>query len=144
MGRVVVHLDSKPKNRSLLSIVSDFEQRLTPRGVILETHQYSRESNQYEAKLSSLSGTLVIIDENGEHKSSKELATWLESAQLSSKTTHLAIGPPDGFSKHLKKSANSLISLSRLTLTHEMSAALLLEQLYRASEINKGSSYHRE
>ena len=71
------------------------------------------------------------------------MANWLNSAHLSGGQTNLAVGPPDGFSDELKESADQLISLSDLTLTHEMAAALLMEQLYRASEINRGSSYHR-
>jgi 23S rRNA pseudoU1915 N3-methylase RlmH len=34
--------------------------------------------------------------------------------------------------------------LGSLTMTYEMAAVVLLEQLYRASEIEKGSAYHRE
>jgi len=74
---------------------------------------------------------------------SKEMADWLKSAIIDSNTTNIAVGPHDGFSKELKKSASQIISLSQLTLTHEMAAALLMEQLYRASEINRGSAYHR-
>ncbi len=74
---------------------------------------------------------------------SEEMANWLKSALLKGEPTNLAVGPHDGFSKELKKSADQIISLSQLTLTHEMAAALLLEQLYRATEINRGSSYHR-
>ena len=38
---------------------------------------------------------------------------------------------------------NQKISLSTLTFPHEFAAAILVEQLYRASEIMKGTSYHR-
>ena len=74
---------------------------------------------------------------------SEEMANWLKSATIDGNTTNIAVGPHDGFSKELKKSASQIISLSQLTLTHEMAAALLMEQLYRASEINRGSPYHR-
>ena len=76
--------------------------------------------------------------------SSEEMANWLKTAILESQTTNLAVGPHAGFSKELKRSAGQTISLSQLTLTHEMAAALLMEQLYRATEINRGSSYHRD
>ena len=75
--------------------------------------------------------------------SSEGMAAWLNSANLEGNPTNLAVGPPDGFSDEIKESADQLISLSNLTLTHEMAAALLMEQLYRASEINRGSTYHR-
>ena len=90
-----------------------------------------------------MSGRLVLLDEAGSSISSEEFAEWLNSAHLDSNLTNLAVGPPDGFSDQLKESADQLISLSDLTLTHEMAAALLLEQLYRASEIIRGSAYHR-
>ena len=76
--------------------------------------------------------------------SSEEMANWLKTAMLEGQTTNLAVGPHDGFSKELKRSADQTISLSQLTLAHEMAAALLMEQLYRATEINRGSSYHRD
>ena len=76
--------------------------------------------------------------------SSEEMANWLKTAILEGQTTNLAVGPHAGFSKELKRSARQTISLSQLTFTHELAAALLMEQLYRATEINRGSSYHRD
>jgi len=103
-----------------------------------------RGSKNYESELSGLSGKLVLLDEKGASMTSEEMANWLNSVQLGIETTNIAVGPPDGFSQELRKSADQIISLSSLTLTHEMAGALLMEQLYRASEINKGSSYHRD
>ena len=63
--------------------------------------------------------------------------------KLSNKSTHLAIGPVDGFTEAFT-SKHSTISLGPLTMTYEMAAVVLLEQLYRASEIERGSAYHRD
>jgi 23S rRNA (pseudouridine1915-N3)-methyltransferase len=53
------------------------------------------------------------------------------------------IGGPLGISKDILHMAHETLSLSRLTLTHEMSRLLLLEQLYRAFTIMKGEKYHK-
>ena len=143
MGRVIVHLDSMPKDRDIATIVSRYQNRVRPRGISVQFSE-ATDSNKYESELSNLSGRLVLLDQGGNKMSSEEMANWLKTAMLEGQTTNLAVGPHDGFSKELKRSAVQTISLSQLTLTHEMAAALLMEQLYRATEINRGTSYHRD
>ena len=142
MGRVIVHLDRTPKDRSIAAILGGYQNRVRSRGISLQFSE-STDSSKYESELSNLSGQLVLLDQEGVAMTSEEMADWLKSAIIDSNTTNIAVGPHDGFSKELKKSASQIISLSQLTLTHEMAAALLMEQLYRASEINRGSPYHR-
>ncbi len=142
MGRVIVHLDRTPKDRSIAAILDGYQNRVRTRGISVQFSE-STDSNKYESELSKLSGQLVLLDQRGAAMTSEEMANWLKSATVDGNTTNIAVGPPDGFSKELKKSASQIISLSQLTLTHEMAAALLMEQLYRASEINRGSPYHR-
>jgi 23S rRNA (pseudouridine1915-N3)-methyltransferase len=144
MGRVVVHLDSRPKDRAIASILTGYEERVRSRGISIQFSEPRRGSKNYESELSGIPGKLVLLDENGTSMTSEEMANWLHSVQLGFETTNMAVGPPDGFSQELRDSADQIISLSSLTLTHEMAGALLMEQLYRASEINKGSSYHRD
>ena len=143
MGRVLVHLDSMPKHRAFATILRDYEERLSPVGISVKAHDSTKDPRDYEKEISKLSGKLVLLDEEGKTMTSMQLARWLESTQLGRETTHMAIGPHNGFSEQAKESADSLIALSSLTLTHEFSAALLMEQLYRASEIIRGSPYHR-
>jgi len=142
MGRVIVHLDSTPKDRSIAAIIGGYQNRVRSRGISVQFSE-STVSSKYESELSSLSGQLVLLDQEGVAMTSEEMANWLKSAIIDGNTTNIAVGPHDGFSEELKKSASQIISLSQLTLTHEMAAALLMEQLYRASEINRGSTYHR-
>ena len=144
MGRLVVHLDESPKNKSILKILKDFEKRLISRGITLQMHNCKTDKTDYEHKIASLSGKINVLDETGIRMSSQEFADWLKSTQVERENTHLAVGPHNGFSKNLKDSADKIISLSSLTLTHEMSAILLMEQLYRGTEIIRGSPYHRK
>lgn len=53
------------------------------------------------------------------------------------------IGGPLGVSQHVLEMMHETISLSKMTFTHQMVRGMLLEQLYRAFEILKGSSYHK-
>tara|TARA_B100001113_G_scaffold297433_1_gene255233 strand:- start:1440 stop:1871 length:432 start_codon:yes stop_codon:yes gene_type:complete len=142
MGRVIVHLDSTPKDRDIAAMISGYQNRVRSRGISVQFSE-TTDSRRYESELSHLSGRLVLLDQEGTKMTSEEIANWLKTAILDGKTTNLAVGPHDGFSNELKKRADQTISLSQLTLTHEMAAALLMEQLYRASEINRGSPYHR-
>ena len=142
MGRVIVHLDSTPKDRDIAAMISGYQIRVRSRGISVQFSE-TTDSRKYESELSHLSGRLVLLDQEGTKMTSEEIANWLKTAILDGETTNLAVGPHDGFSNELKKRADQTISLSQLTLTHEMAAALLMEQLYRASEINRGSPYHR-
>ena len=51
------------------------------------------------------------------------------------------IGGAEGFSEKFKKSADRLLSLSKMTLPHELARVMLLEQLYRACTILGGHPY---
>jgi len=87
---------------------------------------------------------LVPLDRSGHQYDSEGLAAWLD--KLSTSTggwISFIIGGPLGLSKELLDRAHKILSLSRLTLTHEMSRLLLLEQLYRAFTIMRGEKYHK-
>ena len=75
--------------------------------------------------------------------SSETLAEWL-GRQQDSGTQRLifAIGPADGWSGEARKRANLLLSLGPMTLSHELAAVVLAEQVYRAFTILKGLPYH--
>ena len=87
---------------------------------------------------------IVALDRAGEPLDSEELARWLEHlARRAPGGVCFIIGGPLGLSRTLLNRAQKVLSLSRLTLTHEMSRLLLLEQLYRAMTILRGEKYHK-
>ncbi|HEY5513220.1 MAG TPA: 23S rRNA (pseudouridine(1915)-N(3))-methyltransferase RlmH [Geomonas sp.] len=97
------------------------------------------------AKLLPKGGRLVVLDERGEGMSSPELAGFL-SRNRDQGTSDLvfAIGGAFGFTDGFRSQAFKAISLSRMTLTHQMVRVFLLEQIYRGFSIMNGEPYHHE
>jgi 23S rRNA (pseudouridine1915-N3)-methyltransferase len=54
------------------------------------------------------------------------------------------IGGAFGFSKDVYDRANHMISLSKMTYSHQFVRIIFLEQLYRAQTLLKGEPYHHE
>jgi len=86
-----------------------------------------------------------LFDENGQMFSSREFARFLEKKMLSGlKELVFVIGGPYGFSDEVYKKADTKISLSRMTFSHQMARLLCVEQFYRAFTIIKGEPYHHD
>ena len=84
---------------------------------------------------------LVLLSEEGQTLDSVKFAELLSS--WTSDRVALVIGGADGHATTLRQQADLLLSLSALTLPHELARLVLMEQLYRASTILQGSPYHR-
>jgi 23S rRNA (pseudouridine1915-N3)-methyltransferase len=89
-------------------------------------------------------GRVIALDEAGTGYSSGEFARWLESEQNSGvQALSFVIGGPAGLDRALTRRADRVLSLGRMTWTHDMSRVLLLEQIYRALCILHNVPYHR-
>ena len=88
---------------------------------------------------------LVLLDEHGEERRSIDFARWMEKRIAASpRRLVFMVGGPYGFSQALHEKANEEISLSRMTLSHQMVRLLFVEQIYRAMTILRGEPYHHE
>ena len=88
--------------------------------------------------------TVVLLDEHGKEMRSVEFASWLLKKQAAARKLVFVIGGPYGFSSAVYSRANELISLSKMTFSHQMVRLVFTEQLYRACTIIKGEKYHHE
>ncbi|HQR51889.1 MAG TPA: 23S rRNA (pseudouridine(1915)-N(3))-methyltransferase RlmH [Burkholderiales bacterium] len=86
----------------------------------------------------------VVLDERGVEMTSVGLAHRVESWLGNGHDVALVIGGADGLTETFRRSADLLLSLSRLTLPHGLVRVLLAEQLYRAISIMHNHPYHRE
>ena len=108
--------------------------------------QQQQKDKEGEAILRLLqpSDTVVLLDERGKEPRSIELADWLQRQQQTARRLVFIIGGPYGFSQQVYSRADSMLSLSRMTFSHQMVRLIFVEQLYRACTIIKGEPYHHE
>jgi 23S rRNA (pseudouridine1915-N3)-methyltransferase len=88
---------------------------------------------------------VILLDDKGLALSSIGFAEFLNMKMVSS-TNELVfvVGGAFGFSESVYKRANTKLSLSKMTFSHQMVRMIFKEQLYRAFTILKGEKYHHE
>jgi len=88
---------------------------------------------------------MVLLDERGKGFSTLEMASWLRNGMmLPKKRIVFVIGGPWGFDPSVTARADQIISLSRLTFSHQVVRLLFAEQLYRVLSVIAGDPYHHE
>ena len=87
---------------------------------------------------------IVACDERGQEVTTLQLADKLKSWQDLGRDVSIVIGGADGLHDTLKKRADWLWSMSKLTLPHAFVRIFIAEQLYRAHSVLNNHPYHRE
>jgi len=106
--------------------------------------QMQKEGEQILAAIRP-SSEVILLDERGSEYTSTEFAKFIEKKAISGQREFaFIIGGPYGFSPEVKSSATAMLSLSRLTFSHQIVRLIFMEQLYRAMTIIKGEPYHHE
>ena len=89
-------------------------------------------------------GYMIALDRTGQQYNSEGFASMLKKLSVeSSGQICFVIGGPLGLSKDVLKRADLIMSISKMTLTHEMARLILAEQIYRAFTIIEGHKYHK-
>lgn len=95
------------------------------------------------AALAEKEPLLLGLDPEGKLLSSEQFTDlFLQNVLQGGSRLTFLIGGPEGLPTYLKQKI-PLLSLSRLTFTHQITRLILVEQIYRAMEIQKGSKYHK-
>ncbi len=88
---------------------------------------------------------VVLLDDKGKHFTSVEFAGQIQNyLNAGHKRVVFIVGGALGFSDEVYNRANAKLSLSKMTLSHQMVRVFFTEQLYRAFTILKGEKYHHE
>jgi len=95
--------------------------------------------------LGRLSGSpwVVALHDGGGERSSEDLARWIQTRSADgTREIVFVVGGPFGLSETVLSRSREQLSLSQMTLPHELARTVLLEQLYRAWTILRGTPYH--
>ena len=85
----------------------------------------------------------VLLDVYGKTMSSEDLAKTVAKLEVDGiSDMAFIVGGAFGVSDELRRSVNYKLSFSPMTFTHQMVRLLLVEQIYRASKINRNEPYH--
>jgi len=142
MGRITLHLHGQARERSYREMLDTYSQRLSVKNVKIISHSSKKSVQQYYDEINN-NAILFILDENGEQYTSRQFAALVKTWTVATEEINLAIGPVDGW-QQINHPSKRIISLSNMTLPHELAAVILAEQVYRATEIIKGTKYHRD
>lgn len=85
----------------------------------------------------------IFLDPAGREMDSRQFTALIAKAEMEGHDLVFLVGGADGLPAAWRERADLLLSLSRLTLPHELARALLAEQIYRAFATLRGHPYPR-
>jgi 23S rRNA (pseudouridine1915-N3)-methyltransferase len=141
MIKIKIYSVGKTKEIWLQAALDLYETRLKPcisfEWILTKTNEQLKQFLEKEANF-------ICLDSTGKQYSSEEFSAFFtKSIRETHSRLSFIIGDAKGIPISVKTKAKSLLSLSRLTFTHQITRLILMEQIYRAIEIEKGSSYHK-
>lgn len=129
----------KTKEEWLDAAIEEYVKRLKP--VLSIEFLWVKNDDQLIAAVEKETG-VICLDAAGQQMTSEQFASFIgKKFEDNGSRLTLVIGGAEGLPSKLKQ--YPLISLSLMTMTHQIVRLVLMEQLYRAFEILKGSKYHK-
>jgi 23S rRNA (pseudouridine1915-N3)-methyltransferase len=144
----------KTRNGACAALIADYLERIK-RFVHCEVSELKDQSGADEKRVIAAEGRKLIsaierddfvalLDEKGDELDSPQFAEFIvKRQQAGTKRLAFVIGGFAGVSEEVKQRAHLRLSLSRMTLTHELARVILTEQVYRAFTLLTGSPYHK-
>ncbi|MBS0620385.1 MAG: 23S rRNA (pseudouridine(1915)-N(3))-methyltransferase RlmH [Verrucomicrobia bacterium] len=141
MHKLRVFTVGKTKEPWLQEAISAYRERLTP---ILSIEWILAKNTEQLKQFLEKETHFFCLDPKGKAYDSEEFSKWAMRAfeQAGSRLT-CVIGGAEGIPQEILSRGNPILSFSRLTFTHQLTRLILVEQMYRAFEIAKGSKYHK-
>jgi 23S rRNA (pseudouridine1915-N3)-methyltransferase len=150
----IISVSKKPKE-IFQKLITEYEKRIAhpnalnwifinPANINQKTENKKFIEAENIIKFIPKSSYVISLDEGGKQLSSIDFSSSIEKINQSFNEITFIIGGADGLHENIIKASNLVLSLSSLTLPHQLVKIFLVEQLYRAILISKNHPYHRE
>jgi len=140
MIKVKIYSVGKTKELWLEQALEEYFKRLTGQ---MEISCLWAKNDEQLVQLVEKEGVVICLDPQGKQFNSVEFSKFLQKKiESSGARLTFVIGGADGLPP-LFKEKYPLISLSRLTFTHQLTRLVLIEQIYRAFTLIQGIPYHK-
>lgn len=136
----------KIKESYLNELINDYAKRIS-RYHKIEIIEVKDSNIEQEAILLSKyikpNDFVIAMALEGKMYDSVEMAKLINNTFNSYGTIDFVIGGSYGLADDIKKRANLLVSMSKMTFPHGLFRGILLEQIYRTFKINNNETYHK-
>jgi 23S rRNA (pseudouridine1915-N3)-methyltransferase len=140
MIKIKIFSPNKTKELWLEEALDEYIKRL--KSTVEITFVYAK-NDEHLLELIKKETSFIALDPKGKAFTSEEFSTYIHQSLIHfGSRLNFVIGGPDGLPEEIKKD-KELISFSKMTFTHQVIRLILVEQIYRAFEIAKGSPYHK-
>ena len=141
--KITLLVVGKTTDPRLIALTDDYCARLK-HYVLFEIKVITDDNGKGILKAVPASSQMILLDERGKEYRSIEFADFIQKKMNSGRDVVFVVGGPYGFTQEVYDRADGMVSLSKMTFSHQMIRLLFVEQLYRACTIIKHEPYHHE
>lgn len=138
--KIFLYYIGKPKDAHANAMASDYIQRA---GHYAASTMLEIRPDRTDLFAKHPTAKKIFLDPLGKPLDSEKFAGLFEKAEMAGHDLVFLIGGHDGLPPAWRERADMLVSLSAMTMPHELARAVLAEQIYRAFTILRGHPYPR-
>ena len=138
--KLFLYYIGKPRDPATNQIAADFVKRSTHYAVC---DMREVRPDRFDLWSRHPSARKIFLDPEGREMDSRQFTALVAKAEMEGRDLVFLVGGADGLPAAWRGRADLLLSLSRMTLPHELARALLAEQIYRAFATLRGHPYPR-
>ena len=136
--KIVLYYVGKPRDRNANGLAEEFMRR-SSRFARCEMREI--QPGRFDPWAKHPSATKVLLDPAGKSMESAQFARFIGRAELEARDLVFLVGGASGLPPNWRDNGATLLSLSPMTLPHELARVVLAEQIYRAFTILRGHPY---
>jgi len=138
--KVFLYFIGKPRGAEANRIAADFVERIAH---YAPCEMREIRPDRFDPWERHPSARKILLDPEGREMDSRQFTSVIEKAEMEGRDLLFLVGGADGLPAEWRARADLFLSLSRMTVPHELARAMIAEQIYRAFTTLRGHPYPR-